>query len=172
MMATFNPQMQIAVARDTDSAYFGPAPTLGLLARTYGENTPVMWLLPQIYDLCEYAGVKKMDDWQAEQLATIIACGYGHLKVSELLLFFFKFKAGRYGRFFGVADPMIVTAALADFARDRACVVAAHEQRLSEQRQRLEQSQRDKPVTLQEFCRMKGLPDNLSLPELCGLSAK
>ena len=108
-LQAFNPSLQIGAARNPDRAYFGKAPTLGLLKKTYGDNAATMWLLPQLYDLCEYTGAKKMDVQQATMLAEVIAQQYGCLKVSELLLFFFRFKTGVYGRFYGTVDPLVIT---------------------------------------------------------------
>ena len=45
---------------------------------------------------------------------TILA-NYGYLKVTELMVFFSKFKAGQFERFFGNFDAMVITNSLATF---------------------------------------------------------
>ena len=52
---------------------------------------------------------------QVLELAVMIRVEYYYFKASELLLFFFKFKSGEYGTFYGVVDPMVIMAALIDF---------------------------------------------------------
>ena len=42
------------------------------------------------------------------------------MKLPELMLFFQQFKAGKYGRFYGSVDPMVITTALQEFLRFRA----------------------------------------------------
>ena len=46
----------------------------------------------------------------------------------EMLLFFFRFKTGRYGRFYGTVDPMIIMCALREFIEDRNNMIDAFEQ--------------------------------------------
>lgn len=44
------------------------------------------------------------------------------------MLFFHRFKAGRYGRFYGSVDPLVITTALREFLRDRNLVYDQHRQ--------------------------------------------
>lgn len=134
-LQVLNPSTQVLAARNPERAFFGKAPTLGVLKKTYGENAATMWLLPQLYDLCEYTGAKKMDIQQATMLAEVIAQEYGYLKVSELLLFFFRFKSGAYGRFYGAVDPLVITSALREFMKERDWACSQHEQQLRKQEQ-------------------------------------
>lgn len=41
------------------------------------------------------------------------------MKVTELLIFFYRFKTGRYGHFYGSVDPMVVMEALGIFLKER-----------------------------------------------------
>lgn len=154
-LQAFNPSLQIGAARNPDRAFFGKAPTLGLLKKTYGDNAATMWLLPQLYDLCEYTGAKKMDVQQATMLAEVIAQQYGFLKVSELLLFFFRFKSGAYGRFYGVVDPLVITSALKEFLKERDWAFEKHEQYL----RHLEQLEEAKVprMTWEEYAAKNGI---------------
>lgn len=89
--------------------------TLEQLDLAFGEGAASSWLLIAITDLNAFSGSKKMDDAQMKSLASLIAQRYSHLKYSVLQLFFYKFKSGDFGKFYGKMDPMVVTCALKDF---------------------------------------------------------
>lgn len=40
------------------------------------------------------------------------------------MLFFWWFKSGKYGKFYGNVDPMVITSALREFIRDRNAIIA------------------------------------------------
>lgn len=129
-MAVMNPQVQRLCASHVERAYFGNGPTLITLRCTYHDEAATMWLMPQLFDLCEYCGVKdKLDKEQMKQLAHIIVQEFGFLKVTEVMLFLHRFKSGCYGRFYGAVDPMIIVMALRyDFMRERAMAIDEREQ--------------------------------------------
>lgn len=128
-MRVMNPEMQHACARLVERAYFGTAPTLQTLRCAYHDEAATVWMLPQLYDLGEYCGVKdKLDKEQMKQLARIIVQEFGYLKVTEVMLFLHRFKAGHYGRFYGAIDPMVIVMALRhDFMRERAHAIDKRE---------------------------------------------
>lgn len=79
-----------------------------------------MWIIPQLYDLSEYCGCKeKLHGKPLEECAYVIATEFCYLKVSELMLFFHRFKSGIYGRFYGSVDPLVITTSLHEFLIDR-----------------------------------------------------
>ena len=129
LMKVMNPSVQQYCAEHVDRALFGTAPTLLTLRCAYHDEAATMWMLPQLYDLGEYCGVKdKLDKEQMTQLARIIVTEFAYLRVSEIMLFLHRFKAGRYGRFYGAIDPMIIVTALRfDFMRERADAIDARE---------------------------------------------
>ena len=128
-MRVMNPEMQHTCARLVERAYFGTAPTLLTLRCAYHDEAATVWMLPQLYDLGEYCGVKdKLDKEQMKQLARIIVQEFGYLKVTEVMLFLHRFKAGHYGRFYGAIDPMVIVMALRhDFMRERADAIDKRE---------------------------------------------
>lgn len=149
----FSPTLQEYAGNNPERSYFGNVPTLARLNIAYGDGTAKMWLLPQLSNLEEYCGCKdKMTNTMKFDLAGIIVAEWGYLKVSELLLFFHKFKAGCYGRFYGNVDPMVITCALREFVSDRREAYHRHDAELERQR-REEQSK--KAVTRQEYERLK-----------------
>lgn len=102
----------------------------------YGKNTSAVWLVPLLFDLSEFCGCKgKFTTEQMRDLAYIIVAGYSYLKVTEILLFFWWFKCGRYGKFYGSLDPLIITTSLHDFIRDRNVLIARKESEDEEHRQ-------------------------------------
>ena len=108
------------ICNNAELCIMGDFPTLEELKGEYNSMMPTVWLLPQLQSLSKFCGVKdKLDNKQLEQCAFIIATEYSYMKVSELMLFFYRFKSGQYGKFYGNVDPLVITTALRDFAADR-----------------------------------------------------
>ncbi|MBQ8969224.1 MAG: hypothetical protein IJ064_05790 [Bacteroidaceae bacterium] len=150
-LITFNPDMQRDICTNPEVCFFGGAPTLGLLNTTYGGNTAAMWLVPQLYNLSEYCGCKdKLEGNPLKECATVIAAEFSYLSVTELMLFFFRFKSGKYGRFYGSIDPLVITTSLREFLKERSIAIDRHEQ---EERERLREEEARKPkLTWEEYC--------------------
>jgi len=109
----FNPDLQQVAAEHIDRAIFGTAPMLCVIDAAYGDGSAVAWLVPQLHNLCAAVGVKtKLDDAQLKQLAQMIRAEFGYLKATEVMLFLWRLKSGRYGKFYGAVDPMAVMIAL------------------------------------------------------------
>ena len=154
-LVTFNPDLQREVCGDIKLCFCGGAPSLGLLNATYGERTATMWLVPQLYNLSEYCGCR--DKLQGEPLkdcASVIAMDFYYLTVTELMLFFHWFKSGRYGRFYGSVDPLVITTSLREFVRERNILIDRYEQ---DEMHRKEEEERRKhpPITYEEHLRLK-----------------
>jgi len=122
-----NPKTQASFAQKKEKAIMGDYPTLTDICQAYGKTFSFQWLCPQIVDLSKFTGAKNLDKEQVEGLASIIAAEYRYLKVTELLLFFYFFKTGRYGRFYGSVDPMVITCALRDFIKERNVFIDQYE---------------------------------------------
>lgn len=130
LLVEYNPDAQMRICHDTELCHFGDFPTLAEVGRSLGGGTPKAWLVPQLANLSEFCGCKnKITPQQTRELAAIIAQEYFFLKVSEVMLFFYRFKAGEYGRFYGNIDPMVITCALREFLRDRSEAIFRHEDR-------------------------------------------
>lgn len=137
ILTNYNPDYQLKICNDLDGCFFGNHPTLAELKNIYGNNTPVMWLMPQLYDLSEYCGCKdKLQGKPLEQCAGVIATEFYYLKTTELMLFFYRFKSGRYGHFYGSVDPLKITTSLRTFIEERACEIERKEQQIREERER------------------------------------
>lgn len=112
----FLPQYQILFAEQPIKSLVGDCPSLKDVKDIWGETNVAIWLANQIHDLSEYTGVnKKLNDYQKEEIARLITSEFHFLKLSELMLFFFKFKVGMYGSFYGAIDPLVITGALQKF---------------------------------------------------------
>lgn len=148
------PAQQSALYSNKDDCYFGDYPTLGELNRTYTPQTAQAWLIPQLTDLSEYCGARdKFTENQLKQCSGIIASDYYYLKVSELMLFFSRFKRCCYGRFYGTVDPLVVTEALKEFCRERN---VAYCEREKEAALRQMEESRKNSCTWEEFLKRKG----------------
>ena len=122
LMATFAVEQQAAHTAPPHllRCFTGKAPTLVDVDQAFGEGTGEEWLTYQLAELSEFCGVQtKMLPGQLMRLASIIRSGYYDLKLTELEVFFSWFKLGRYGRFFGAVDPLVITTALQEFRRER-----------------------------------------------------
>lgn len=156
-MLKMNPSVQKFAGRHPDRAYFGEAPSLAILRKTYGEDFPGTWLLPQILDLVAFSNSKgTLSGEQAEFLADAIANEYYYLKASELQLFFYRFKCGAYGKFYGSVDPMMIMQGLRQFLKERDFAIGEHRKEL--ERMERERSAED-AVTPKEYCRNHGYPE-------------
>lgn len=160
-MLAFNPSVQMKICENKELCFFGKYPTLIDLKVGYAGRVDIAWLVPEIADLSEFCGCKgKLTNSQMEQCACIIAHNYGYLKVSEFMLFFYLFKSGKYGKFYGSVDPMVITCALRDFIKDRSEAIFHYE---SEQRKKKEQREHEEHLKYLEDCEKKGIkPYSLS----------
>lgn len=153
-MEKVNPTTQAAFLRRPELSVTGDYPTLRALNDEYGASFAEQWLLPQIADLSLFTGAKNLDKRKQMELAQTMAAEYYYLKVTEFLLFFARFKSGRYGRFYGAVDPMVITCALREFVSERNDIIARTEQ---ERREREEREYREAhpPISYDEYLRRK-----------------
>lgn len=124
-LVMFNPSKQDVYCRSIDRCFIGTAPSLAKVAQCYGTNIAKTWLDCQLRELSEYCGCKdKMTTAQLIECSKVVLSNYGYLKVTELMYFFNRFKAGKYGRFYGSVDPLVITSALYDFITEREAILA------------------------------------------------
>ena len=116
----FHVSRQAELTHDASRCIFGDAPTLSQVNATYGRGTTEEWLTYQLWAVSRYAGIdEKLAGVQVQEMAKLIVQTWHWLKVSEMMLFFRRFKTGRYGQFYGRFDPLILMAALREFIRER-----------------------------------------------------
>ena len=114
----FAPQYQQVVARDPDKCMTDPnVPSLSVVVNAYGLNGTVGWIMAQMEDLNRVTGGHdKADARELQSAAEAIVVNYPYLRLTDIMLFFSRFKAGLYGRFYGKTDTMVITTALSQYA--------------------------------------------------------
>ena len=153
LCARANPDTVPAMARHEDECWFGTSPTLSEVSAVYPANQTqggavsgaVVWLCPQLTRLSLFSGAQNMTPAQVKDLAETIAAEFHYLKITELMLFFHRFKSGRYGRFYGSADPLVITTALREFCRERGEAIAERDRKVR-QAEREEWARRAVPM--------------------------
>lgn len=115
----FNPKKQNEYIKHFDRCFIGNALRLNEVSTIYEEKTTIFWLKIQLLDIALFTGVNKPNDEQITMLCETILSNYGYLKVTELMVFFSKFKAGQFERFFGSFDGMVITESLVTFIKLR-----------------------------------------------------
>ena len=115
----FNPCYLLRMDEREKECYLGDYPTIGSLS-AYGKNFPAMWMIPHLTNLSEYCGAKeKLNTGMLEETAYILADMCRNLKITEVMLYFYRFKRGRYGKFYGNVDPLVITGELDRFLQER-----------------------------------------------------
>ena len=159
MLKRFNPGVQRYCAANIDRCFTGDAPSLRQVRKAYGGDTLDSWLDIQLTDLVNFCGVKGKEEFSriTDAVAAVIADNFGYLKLSELMLFFQRFKAGHYGHFYGTVDPLVITEALQVFLECRADRLARIErdrhktEKLKREEERAERERRGELLTAEEW---------------------
>lgn len=156
-LVTFNKDRQKQAAMHPDRVYLGTAPSLAVVRAAYNSEVLTTWIMAQLEDINDFSGVAaKMSIEQMVQVAGIVESEYYYLKVSELLLFFHRFKAGAYGQFYGAVDPLIITLGLAAFAGERNHEIRMYQRQVDERQADLKRSEWAKTaVTRAQYEQMK-----------------
>lgn len=153
ILREYNPQKQYVLCKDVNVCLLSKAPTLGYLARTYNRLAPVAFLNPQISDIAAFSNCNNILNASViEDLAMIISNEYSFLKVTELMLFFYRFKLGRYESFYGSVSPIAILKSLKEFIHERRDLL--HE---IEYKERLKQDEeaKKKAISYQEYLELK-----------------
>lgn len=130
----FNPCYLLRMNDREKECYLGDYPTVGSLT-AYGKNFPTVWMIPQLTSLSEYCGVKvKLTAGILEETACIMADMCRNLKITEVMLYFYRFKQNRYGKFYGSVDPLIITGELGTFLKERNDELYRLEQKRTQER--------------------------------------
>lgn len=141
------------VDRIFDRRHADEYPSLTRIGCTYAPDTPRMLVFMHLKDYCNVEGVTEYESKQLYDVADVIVAEYGHLNAGEIMLFFRRLKAGKYGHMYGNRlQGSVVTGAIAEFMAYR-----------SQHMQRIEQQRRDaardassaRAITYAEYCRGK-----------------
>lgn len=158
-LCIFNPNMQYKYCKDVDRCYIGKAPSLNVMTEAYGENITETWLEIQLRDLSEFSGCKdKLSIQQIEQIAKVIILEFGFMKATELMHFFILFKSGKFGKFYGAVDGLVITEALQEFRvmrREKLCALEQKIQQIERAKQEAEHARN--AMSFEEFQELKHL---------------
>ena len=131
------------------------SPSLVRIDITYGDEASATWLYDVLQGMFLFLGVNN-DKFKREQvydLARTITSQYKTLKVAEILLFVSRFKAGKYGRFYGGDSyALVVTEAMSQFMIERENYYAEIERERTEKK--IAESKKG-AITFEEYKRMK-----------------
>lgn len=158
LMSVFNPSLQSECARHLDSVFSREkAPSVARFAGAFGTEAAKAWLVLQLRQLGEFAGQKdKQSLKQMDETAEVLMAEYGYLTLTEIMLYFHKFKCGAYGTFYGSVDGIAICAGMKDFLEFR----RDHMNRLEREkreRERAAQEAKDKAecISFSEYLRRK-----------------
>lgn len=140
--------MQRYCAANVEKCFTGDTPTIFEVRRAYSAATVDSWLDIQLADLVRFCGVKGKEEFSQiiDPVIQVVSDNFGYLKLSELMLFFQQFKAGRYGRFYGTVDPMVITEALQqflEFRSERLALIERSRRRAEQARRQAERAERE-----------------------------
>ena len=153
LMIDYAPNKQIALCKDKELCYFGNSPTLAEINRDYDKLAAIAWLVPQLTNIAEFSNCKiSFGEGQIRGCAELIATEYYYLKLSELMLFFYKFKCGEYGQFYGSVSPLVIMSSLRQFQRERNDAIFQHESAVREEQER---EARKGAITREEWLKLK-----------------
>ena len=123
----FNEKCENLICQYPTACILGASPTLIQIDMMYGSLTSTEWLINMVADVSLNCGLKNdASEDQLLQTATAISTRYKWLKVGELILFFFNFKAGYYERFYSRFDPQVIIRSIKTFLEERASVIDEH----------------------------------------------
>lgn len=152
-MENYSVIKQRDICKNHNLCFFGNAPTLATINNTIDKEASIAWLIPQLTDVAMFSNnQKEMNDCLVEECATIIANEYFYLKTSELMLFFYYFKAGAYCEFYGSVSPLVIMKSLRLFIKDRANAYAKRE---GEQNLIKAAKNKENSCTYEEYLRLK-----------------
>lgn len=156
---TFNPDLQAACGANIERSFTGTAPLIAELIAAYEMKAVRVWVYAQLENLNVFVGAQnKIEPLQMSMLAEIILTDYLYLKASELLLFFYQLKSGKYGKFYGSVDPLQISVALTEFAAYRRDMIfrLENEKRIAENLMRAEDREAN-AITRGRYLRRKFL---------------
>lgn len=114
----YSPYRQDEFAIDERKTIMEDYSSISILDLAYAPGCTASWVGFTLAELNSFSGTKNIDDKQTKSLARLIAREYKDMKISIFQLFFFRFKCGDFGKFYGKVDPMAITCALKDYMND------------------------------------------------------
>ena len=151
-LTRFAPDKQAACAKFPEACVLRDCPTLVDARNMYGQDTAELWLAIELRDASEFARTeRKPEPFEIDECARTLYSQFYHLKISELLLFFAKFKGGAYGKFYGEVDLLTIGEAMQKFLKSRRDLISRAEEKERAERAIEERTKRGGCCTREEY---------------------
>lgn len=158
LLYVYPPERQRELCCDIRECIDGDYPTLALISARFGRSTSAAWLAQHLFKLSEFCGCRdKLSNDMMEELAFIITNEFYYLKVTELMLFLYRFKLGDYGKFYGSVDPMVILSSLRQFVGWRNIQIDRYD---NERKQRQMEEWRKTAISREEYERRLKAKEN------------
>lgn len=106
VVEAFSPSSQYSIVQNEHNVWFGKYPSLVTINIAFPKTSEGL-VVKMLFDLEKHiCASKKLDEIQFIQLSQMIVSEFYFLKISELILFFWKCKSGEIGKFYGQIDPL------------------------------------------------------------------
>lgn len=155
LLKTFDPSLQVMCGGHPVNSIMCAIPTLARVRAEYGEQTALDWLRLELNDYQNFVSVKgenELSDDVIKVTATLILQEYHYLKLSEVMLFFYRLKAGCYGELYGRINPQNLMCRLREFDDWRRDVLYKEQKRRDDIER---EAARANAVSRDEYLRMK-----------------
>lgn len=149
LLYVYPPEKQMELCGDIRECIEGEHPSLAVISNRFGKKASAAWLVQHLFNLSEFCGCKeKLSKEMMNELGFIIANEFYYLKVSELMLFMYRFKLGDYGKFYGSVDPMVILSSLRQFVYWRNAQIDKYD---AERRQRQMEEWKKTAISREEY---------------------
>lgn len=115
----YNPDIQNVILDNKDKVFKKGIPTIKMISDIHGIGNTKLLIRGHLLKLEEFTGVKLASEVAMNELSDIIVRQFGYLKITEFILFISLFKSGKYGKFYGVFDTVVITEGLNKYSKDR-----------------------------------------------------
>lgn len=124
------------ICKDKDFCFFSDSPTIAAINNIYDPLAARAFIIPLLTDIAQFSNCTNiLNAAQIKECSDIIVTEYYYLKLTELMLFCYKFKNGEYGQFYGSVSPTVILSSLRSFcSNDRSNAYFQHEQLIGEKR--------------------------------------
>lgn len=129
-----------------DRCFTGSAPTIRDLCDAYGEKLLIAWLSVLIYDLNEFVGQRQQTPQQSDALAWMLLDEAKQYKLTELMYFFYRYKVGLQGEFYGGVNSNKVLSDLKKFKEVQGEHLSRIYKQQEEERREIERIEQKKQV--------------------------
>lgn len=122
-------------AVNEEDCVMGDAPTIRAIQKKFGDDCMVKWIGDMLDFFMKASNIREASSVQLGMTIQIILSKYGSLKITEMMLFGFKFLSGDYEKFYGSFDTQAITRSLARFMEYRNNIIQKCEIRMKQPRE-------------------------------------